>query len=100
MAQYPPHAELHLPGGSIAKGRQEIGKLFAGFVKPRAAGGLCGLHFSTVSLYAVGGTLNVEWRATANFLKHPYLGSDAYVTRDGLMYSQVSTFRGSDLSFK
>ena len=48
----------------------------------------------------VGGTVNVKWTATADFLAEPYVGADAYVTKDGLMHAQVSTFDGSKLKFK
>ena len=100
MAQYPPSAEIHLPGGTVVKGRPAIGRLFAGFVKPRAQDGLCGLKFETESRYVVGGTVNVQWVATAPFLTEPYKGSDAYVTKDGLMYAMVSTFNGADLKLR
>jgi hypothetical protein len=33
-------------------------------------------------------------------LAEPYKGSDAYVTRDGLMAAMVSTFEGTDLKMK
>jgi len=33
----------------------------------------------------------------ADFLAEPYRGGDAYVTRDGLMYVQVTTFDPSDM---
>ena len=48
----------------------------------------------------VGGTLNVMWHADADFLAETYKGSDAYVTKDGLMYAQVTTFDGAKLKFK
>jgi len=40
------------------------------------------------------------WHADADFLTETYKGSDAYVTKDGLMYAQVTTFDGSRLKFK
>ena len=100
MAQYPPQIEIHLPDGVIVKGREKVGELFAGFCKSRADKGLKGLKFSTQSTYAVGGTLNTMWHADADFLAETYKGSDAYVTKDGLMYAQVTTFDGSKLKFK
>jgi ketosteroid isomerase-like protein len=99
MAQYPNDVEIHLPDGVIVKGRQKVGELFAGFCKPRPDG-LNGLKFTTESSFMVGNTLNVMWRAEADFLKEPYKGSDAYVTRNGLMAAQVTTFDGSKLKFK
>jgi ketosteroid isomerase-like protein len=99
MAQYPNDVEIHLPDGVVVKGRTKVGELFAGFCKKRHDG-LNGLKFTTESLFKVGNTLNVMWRAEADFLAEPYKGSDAYVTRDGLMAAQVTTFDGSKLKFK
>jgi hypothetical protein len=100
MAQYPPEVEIHLPDGVVVKGREKVGELFAGFVKPHAEGGLCGMQFTPLSTFPVDGTLNIEWTAEADFLAEPYKGSDAYVTKDGLMYAQVTTFKGADLKMK
>lgn len=99
MAQYPDDVEIHLPDGAVIKGRAKVGDLFAGFCKPRPDG-LKGLKFTTVSSFKVGDTLNVLWTADADFLSEPYKGSDAYVTRGGLMAAQVTTFDGSKLKFK
>lgn len=100
MAQYPPDVEIFLPGGQVVKGRQAVGELFAGFVKPFKDGGLCGLRFESEHVQVVGDTVNVQWRANADFLAEPYRGADAYVTQDGLMRAQVSTFDGSQLKKK
>jgi hypothetical protein len=100
MAQYPSDVEIFLPGGQVVKGRQAVGELFAGFVKPFKDGGLCGLTFVSEHVQIVGDTVNVQWRAKADFLAAPYLGADAYVTQDGLMRAQVSTFDGSQLKKK
>ena len=99
MAQYPKDVEIHLPDGTVKKGRAQVGELFAGFCKARPDG-LKGLKFTAESAFLVGNTLNVQWRADADFLSEPYKGSDAYVTRDGLMAAQVTTFDGSKLKFK
>ena len=100
MAQYPPDVEIFLPAGQVVKGRREVGELFAGFVKPFKDGGLCGLTFESEHVLVVGDTVNMQWRATADFLAVPYLGADAYVTQDGLMRAQVSTFDGAQLKKK
>jgi ketosteroid isomerase-like protein len=100
MAQYPPDVEIFLPGGQVVKGRREVGELFEGFVKPFKDGGLCGLTFESEHVVVVGDTVNVQWRANADFLAAPYRGADAYVTQDGLMRAQVSTFDGSQLKKK
>jgi hypothetical protein len=97
MAQYPPEAQFFLPGGRVIKGREQVGELFRNFVKPVKEGGLCGLKFEPENTFTVGDTVNVQWRGTADFLAEPYRGADAYVTKDGLMWAQVTTFDGSQL---
>jgi len=100
MAQYPDEVEFHLVDGVLVKGREAVGELFAGFCKSREDGGLKGLTFTTISSQTVDGTINVQWSADADFLAEPHIGSDAYVTKDGLMYAQVTTFDGAKLKFK
>lgn len=100
MQQFPDTYELRLPGGTVVKGREAAAATFAGFVKPHAAGGLCGVTFSEESRLVTNGTLAVQWVANAPFLAEPYRGSDAYITDDGLLVSMVSTFDGSALKFK
>ena len=100
MAQYPDEVELHLVDGVLAKGKEAVGELFAGFCKSREEGGLKGLTFTTLSCQTVDGTINVQWSADSDFLAEPHVGSDAYVTKDGLMYAQVTTFDGAKLKFK
>lgn len=100
MAQYPEEVAILLPGGVTVSGRENVGDLFAGFCKAPADGGLNGLTFTAISSVVVGDTLNVQWRADADFLAEPYVGADAYVTKDGLMYAQVSTFDGAELKMK
>jgi SnoaL-like domain len=100
MAQYPPEVLIVVADGAAFSGREEVGKLFAGFCQSKADGGLNGLQFKELSTVAVDGTLNVIWEADADFLAEPYKGADAYVTKDGFMYAQVTTFDGSKLKFK
>jgi hypothetical protein len=100
MAQYPQDVEIFLPGGAVAKGRAAVGDLFRNFVKPVKEGGLCGMKFTTEHTFVVGGTINVQWRADADFLKEPYRGADAYETKDGLMQAQVTTFDGAQIKLK
>ena len=94
MAQYPPSVRFFLPGGVVIVGRKAVGELFTGFCKSRAEGGNKGLVFTPVYTFKVGKTLNVAWTSMADFLTEPYPGSDAYVTKNGLMYAMVSTFGG------
>jgi len=100
MAQYPDDYQLHLPDGVVVKGREAAGKLFADFVKPHDQGGLCGMKFTAEQTMVLGDTLNIQWKAEAEFLAEPYKGSDAYETHDGLMAAMVSTFKGADLKMK
>jgi len=100
MAQYPPEAQFFLPGGQVIKGRDAVGDLFKSFVRPVSQGGLCGLKFETENSFPVGDTINVQWVAQASFLAAPYRGADAYVTKDGLMFAQVTTFDGAQIKKK
>lgn len=100
VAQYPDNAEIHLVGGEVIKGREAIGAMFAGAVKPVSEGGHKGLIFSEVSRLQVGNTLVVNWITDAPWLAEPYPGSDAYVTDGEYMVSMVTTFDYSQLQFK
>jgi hypothetical protein len=100
MAQYPAEVEFFLPAGQVIQGREAVGELFATFVKPFAEGGLCGITFTVEHEFTVDGTVNAQWVATGDFLAEPYRGADAYVTKDGLMYAQVSTFDAAQLKTK
>jgi hypothetical protein len=82
----------------LAPGR--IRALFEGFCKPHADGGLNGITFAEIKSWTVGKTVNVQWVATAPFLAAPYYGADAYVTQNGLMAAQVTTFDGAELQFR
>ena len=77
-----------------------VGELFRNFVKPAKEGGLCGMKFVTEHAFTVDGTINVQWVANADFLAEPYKGADAYVTKDGLMWAQVTTFRADEIKMK
>ena len=100
MAQYPENVEFFLPKGEVVRGRVAVGELFRNFVKPAKEGGLCGMRFVTEHAFTVDGTINVQWVATADFLAEPYKGADAYVTKDGLMWAQVTTFRSDEIKMK
>ena len=100
VAQYPADAQINLPGGTIVKGRAAIGDLFAGFCKDPKDGGLNGIHFDVEQSTTIGDTFAAQWVATAPFLSEPYKGSDAYITKDGMMQAMVSTFDGSALKMK
>lgn len=100
MAQYPEEVLFILPNGNWAEGRTAIGDVFTGFCKPRAEGGFKGAKFIAEKVKTVGNTVNVSWRVEADWLVEPYKGADAYVTHDGLMYTQVTTFDAADMKFK
>ena len=97
MAQYPDNAEIHMSNGSVARGRVEIGEMFAGAVRSHEQDGIAGLVFRGESELTVGGTLVVQWEADAEWLSEPYQGSDAYVSDGRYMVAMVSTFDGDDL---
>lgn len=100
MAQYPDDVEFFLPGGAVVRGREAVGAAFAGLVKPFTDGGLLGLTFTPEHSFTVGNTVNVQWRVDGDALKESYRGADAYVTRDGLLAAQVSTFDMTELNEK
>ncbi|MEX2693132.1 nuclear transport factor 2 family protein [Rhizobium mongolense] len=100
MAQYPEEILFILPNGTWVEGRAAIGGVFTGFCKERADGGFKGAKFIAEKVKTVGDTVNVSWRVEAPWLAEPYKGGDAYVTHDGLMYTQVTTFNPADMKFK
>ena len=100
MAQYPEEVLFILPNGVWVEGRAAIGDVFAGFCTPREEGGFLGATFIAEKVKKVGDTVNVSWRVEADWLAEPYKGADAYVTEDGLMYVQVTTFDPADMKFK
>jgi hypothetical protein len=100
LAQYPDDAQINLPNGTIVKGRQAIGEMFAGFCKDPKDGGLKGLHFDAEHSTPIGDVFATQWVASAPFLAEPYRGSDAYITADGYMKAMVSTFDGAALKMK
>ena len=93
MAQYPDDVEIFLPAGVVIRGRLAVADAFAGLVTPFKDGGIFGVTFTAEHVFTVGDTVNVQWKADAPFLSVPYRGADAYVTRDGLLVAQVSTFQ-------
>src|SRR5580704_9415940 len=100
MAQFPPDVEIFLPGGHVVVGREKVGELFEAVVKPLAQGGIGGLKFEKVHSFEAGDTIVVLWRITGDALAEPYDGTDAYITRAGLMAAQVSTFIPADMKLK
>ncbi|MGE0406877.1 MAG: nuclear transport factor 2 family protein [Candidatus Korobacteraceae bacterium] len=100
MAQYPDNAEVFLPGGMVLQGREKVAEMFRNAVKPFKEGGLCGVKFTPQHTFVVEGTVNASWSANADFLAEPYLGADAYVTKDGLMAAMVTTFDRAAMKVK
>ena len=100
VAQYPENAQINLPGGAIVAGRKAIGEMFAGFCKEAKDGGLKGINFKVEHSSQIGDTFATQWIASADFLAEPYRGSDAYITKDGMMQAMVSTFDGAALKMK
>jgi hypothetical protein len=100
LAQYPDDAQINLPGGTVVSGRKAIGEMFTGFCKDSKDGGLKGINFKVEHSTAIGDTFATQWVATADFLAEPYRGSDAYITKNGLMQAMVTTFDGGALKMK
>lgn len=100
VAQFPDNVEIFLPGGTDVIGRQKVADLFRNVVKPASEGGVCGLKFEEVHSDLVGDTLSMHWKITGDALAEPYHGTDAYITKDGLMAAQVTTFVRNDLKMK
>jgi len=100
VAQYPDDAQINLPGGAVVAGRKAIGEMFAGFCKDSKDGGLKGINFKVEHSTTIGDTFATQWVATADFLAEPYRGSDAYITKNGLMQAMVTTFDGGALKMK
>ena len=100
MAQYPDNVEIFLPGGLRVTSRQQVGDVFRTLVQPFKDGGLGGVTFTAEHTLVVGDTVSVQWRAAADFLAEPYRGADAYITCDGLLCAQVSTFQRDHLKTK
>src|SRR5579884_353913 len=92
MAQYADDMAFLSKDGAIVKGRQAIGDMFKGALKPHSAGGFCGIKLTPEQTIVVGNTANVIWRADAPFLAEPYRGSEAFETRNGLLVVQVTTW--------
>jgi len=100
VAQYPDDAQINLPGGAVVAGRKAIGEMFAGFCKDSKDGGLKGIIFKVENSTTIGDTFATQWVASADFLAEPYRGSDAYITKNGLMQAMVTTFDGGALKMK
>jgi|tagenome__1003787_1003787.scaffolds.fasta_scaffold20525125_1 hypothetical protein len=100
VAQYPDDAQINLPGGTIVKGRNAIGDMFAGLCKAPKDGGLKGITFKAEQSTTIGDVFVTQWVATAPFLAEPYKGSDAYITKDGYMQAMVTTFDGTALKMR
>ena len=100
MALYPENVHLFLPGGKVVAGREQAAAVYQVSVKPFKDGGACGLKFAAEQTFKVGETVNVQWVATADFLAAPYRGADAYVTHDGLMWAQVTTYDHAQIKAK
>ncbi|MEL6219224.1 MAG: nuclear transport factor 2 family protein [Pseudomonadota bacterium] len=100
MAQYPEEVLFILPNGEWIEGRTQIGQLFKAFCQVRQKGGFRGAQFIPEKVKTIGDTVSVSWRVEAPWLAEPYKGADAYVTRDGLLYVQVTTFDPAQMKLK
>jgi hypothetical protein len=100
VAQYPDDGQINLPGGTVVAGRKAIGEMFAGFCKDSKDGGLKGIICKVEHSTTIGDTFATLWVANADFLAEPYRGSDAYITKNGLMQATMTTFDGAALKMQ
>jgi hypothetical protein len=100
VAGYTDDAKLFFPDGVIVTGRAALQKLYDGFVKSVAAGGLCGLRAKPVDSFRSGRSIFVKFEVTAPFLAQTYFSTDGYIFKGGRIASEVSTFDSSKLKFK
>src|SRR5665213_239017 len=91
MAQYADDMAFFSKDGAVVTGRQAIGDMFKGALKPHSEGGFCGAKLTPLQTIVVGNTVNVIWRADAPFLAEPYKGSEAFEICNGLLAAQVTT---------
>jgi hypothetical protein len=100
VAGYTQNAKLFFPDGAIVTGRAALQKLYDGFVKSRANGGLCGLRAKAVDSFRSASSIFVKFEVTAPFLAKTYFSTDGYIFKGGRIASEVSTFDASKLKFK
>lgn len=100
MAQYADDMTFFSKNGAMVHGRAAIGEMFKQALAPPSKGGQCGMKMTPLHIKVVGTTVNVVWRAEAPFFTKPYLGSEAFETRDGLLAAQVTTWDPSALPMK
>ena len=100
MAQYADDMTFFSKDGGMVQGREAIGAMFRKAVEPPSRGGQCGMKMTPLHIKVVGTTVNVVWRAEAPFFTRPYLGSEAFETRNGLLAAQVTTWDPSALPMK
>ena len=100
MAQYADDMTFFSKNGAMVQGRAAIGQMFQKALEPPSRGGQCGMTMTPLHIKVVGSTVDVVWRAEAPFFTRPYLGSEAFETRDGLLAAQVTTWDPSALPMK
>jgi hypothetical protein len=100
VAGYTKNAKLFFPDGVIVTGQVALQKLYDGFVKSVANGGLCGLRAKAVDSFRSASSIFVKFEVTAPFLAKTYFSTDGYIFKGGRIASEVSTFDASKLKFK
>jgi hypothetical protein len=100
VAGYTDNAKLFFPDGVIVTGQAALQKLYDGFVKSVADGGLCGLRAKAVDSFRSGRSIFVKFEVTAPFLAQTYFSTDGYIFEGNRIASEVSTFDASKLKFK
>ena len=72
------------PAARSSQGGRQSAKCSRGSADSKD-GGLKGINFKVEHSTTIGDTFATQWVATADFLAEPYRGSDAYITKNGLM---------------
>ena len=100
MAQYDDDMVFLSKDGATVSGRQAIGEMFKKALATPDKGGQCGMKMTVVKSVVVGNTVNVVFRAEAPFFAAPYMLSEAFETRNGLLAAQVTTWDPSAIKMK
>ncbi len=87
-----PREILFIQAQKVWGGREKVLDFFNHYCKPFSEGGFKGGNFIIEDSKTFGDTVTVRWRMEADFLSEPYYGAVTYVTHDGLIYVQTTTF--------
>jgi hypothetical protein len=99
MALYPREI-LFIQAQKTWGGREKVFDFFNDYCQPFSEGGFKGGKFIIEDSKTFADTVTVRWRMEADFLSQPYYGAVTYVTHDGLIYVQTTTFNPNTMPYK